>query len=64
LQPPVNVNSLSQERLLILVAALASEKTTDEVLPAATALLRDRPLEGYSNPEQAEQALMAAGLED
>jgi len=63
LRPAVNVNSLSQERLLILVAALSSEKTTAEVLPAAEALLRERPLTGYTSREQVEQALEASGVE-
>lgn len=63
LRPLVNINSLSQERLLILVAALSSEKDVNLVVPAATALLRDRPLEGYTNPEQLEQALLATGVE-
>jgi len=63
LRPPVNVNSLSVERLLILVAALSSDNTTAEVLPVATSILRDRPLEGYSNLEQLQEALTSAGLE-
>ena len=63
-RPAVNVNSLSPERLIILVAALSDQKTTAEVLPAAEALLRDRPLEGYTSDEQLTEALMSAGLEE
>lgn len=63
LQTPVNVNSLTPERLMILVAALAGEKTVDEVLPAAQALLRDRPLEGYTNSEQLAKALASSGVD-
>jgi len=63
-RPPVNVNSLTAERLLILVAALSDIKSTDEVLPAATALLQERPLEGYANPDELVQVLNTAGLEE
>ena len=63
LRAAVNVNSLAPERLLILAAAIAGENSASEAVPAAEAALRDRPLEGYTSPEQLEQALNAAGVE-
>jgi len=63
LRPPVNVNSLAPERLFILAAALSGEKSADEALPAATAILQGRPLTGYENQEQLTQALMNSGVE-
>lgn len=63
ISPEVNVNSLSPERIAVLAAALSGEKSGEEVLPAATALLRDRPLEGYSNEEQISQVIRTSGIE-
>lgn len=62
-RPKINVNSLSSERVLILAAALSGEKSADDILPAATALLSGRPLEGYSNNEQVLQMLTDSGIE-
>ena len=61
--PSVNVNSLTAERILILVAALSANIDESEALQIAEAILRDRPLTGYSNQAQIAQALTAAGIE-
>jgi len=63
MRPKVNVNSLSPDRLLILAAALSGEKSGADVLPAAQAALRDRPLDGYTTEEQLLQSLRSAGVE-
>jgi len=62
--PPVNVNSLAPERLLVLAAALSGVPSASEAVPAAEAALRDRPLEGYTSEEQLVQALSSAGVEN
>ncbi len=61
-RPKVNVNSLSPERLLILAAALSGDKSARDVLPAAEAILRDRPVEGYTR-EQLTQTLSGSAVE-
>jgi len=54
----INVNSLSSERLILLAAALAAGGSTGlDAVPAAEALLRDRPLTGYSNIEDVKTKL-------
>lgn len=61
--PEVNVNSLTPERLLILAAALSGEVSAREALPAAEAVLRDRPLEGYASVDQLTEALKSSGVD-
>lgn len=61
-RPSVNVNSLSPERLFILGAALSGDKSGEEVLSAAEAILRGRPVEGYT-AEQLPEALATSGVE-
>ena len=63
LRPPVNVNSLAPERLIVLAAALSGNKSAREVLPAAEVALRDRPPEGYASKEQLVEALNGAGVD-
>lgn len=60
----VNVNSLTVERVIILAAALSGEVSGSEAAPAATAVLRDRPLTGYSSIEQVNQIIEASGIEN
>lgn len=57
LRPPVNVNSMTGERRLILAAALSGNESAENVVPAAEALLRQRPLAGYSNLQQIDEVL-------
>jgi len=62
--PQINVNSITQERIIILAAALSGQVSGTEAVPAAEALLRDRPLTGYSSEEQVIQTLNASGVSD
>lgn len=62
--PGVNVNSISADRIIILAAALSGTISGSEAAPAAEALLRDRPLIGYSSADQIKQVLDATGIED
>ena len=64
IRPDVNVNSLTVERVIILAAALSETVSASDAVPAATALLRDRPLTGYSNIEEINQVLDTTGIED
>lgn len=61
--PAVNVNSMTADRIIILAAALSGELSGSEAVPVAEALLRDRPLTGYSNQQQIEQVIIASGIE-
>ncbi len=62
--PQVNVNSLGPERLIILAAALSeSTASTADAVPAAEALLRERPITGYSGNDQIVQVLEETGIE-
>ena len=59
--PTINVNSLSAERLFILAAALNVDSR--EAMTAAGAVLRDRPLTGYSDLAAIEAVLAETGIE-
>lgn len=64
MMPAINVNSLSIDRLIILAAALSeTTDTTTAAVPAAEALLRDRPITGYSGADQITQILEGTGIE-
>ena len=60
--PAINVNSLSTERIIILAAAF--NVAASEAAMAAEALLRERPLTGYSGTDQMIQILEATEIED
>ncbi len=62
--PQVNVNSLTGERIIILAAALSQEITEAEAVTVAEAILRDRPLDGFSNRQQIQDAVDKSGVED
>ena len=61
--PVVNINSLTDERIIILAAALSGTVSGSEAVPVAQALLRDRPLTGYSSQQQIDQIIETAGVE-
>lgn len=61
--PVVNVNSLTVERIIILAAALSGTVSGTDAVPAAQALLRDRPLTGYSDTQQIVQTIETSGIE-
>jgi len=54
---PININTLSAERTIILAAALAATTTQSDGLSAAQLLLRDRPATGYGSQGDIEQKL-------
>jgi len=62
--PKVNVNSLTEERIIILASALSGTVSGYEAMPAAQAILRDRPLTGYADQEQINQVLQSSEIED
>jgi len=62
--PKVNVNSLTEERIIILASALSGTVSGSEAMPAAQAILRDRPLTGYADQEQINQVLQSSEIED
>jgi len=62
--PKVNVNSLTEERIIILASALSGTVSGSEAMPAAQAILRDRPLTGYADQEQIIQVLQSSEIED
>ena len=61
--PLINVNSLTAERTLVLAAALSGEQSGADMVPAAQAILRDRPLTGYASPDEYTEVLAATGIE-
>lgn len=61
--PEINVNSLTGERIIILAAALYQKTTGAEAITVAQAILQDRPLEGYSDAQQIEEAAKSSGVE-
>lgn len=64
-RPKINVNSLTAERLILLAAALSeTTETTADAVPAAEALLQNRPLTGYSNDEQIIDVLEGTSIEN
>jgi general secretion pathway protein K len=62
-RPPVNVNSLPVERLLILAAALGGTENAADAVPAASALLQQRPQTGYTSQEQLDNIVMGTEVE-
>lgn len=62
--PKVNVNSLTEVRIIILASALSGTVSGYEAMPAAQAILRDRPLTGYADQEQINQVLQSSEIED
>jgi len=62
--PKVNVNSLTEERIIILASALSGTVSGSEAMPAAQAIMRDRPLTGYADQEQINQVLQLSEIED
>lgn len=60
--PVINVNSISADRIIILAAALSGQISASEAVPAAEALLRDRPPTGYSSSDQIQQVLNATEI--
>ncbi len=64
IKPKVNLNSLTQDRILILAAALSGNVSGEEAAPLAAALLRDRPLEGYDNQQQVDTVVATIDIEN
>ena len=62
--PKVNVNSLTEERIIILASALSGTVSGSDAMPAAQAIVRDRPLTGYADQEQINQVLQSSEIED
>lgn len=62
-RPRVNVNSITAERIIILAASLTGSENTNDTVPAAQAILRDKPLTGYSSEDEITQVLESAGIE-
>ena len=61
--PPINANSITTDRIIILAAALSGTVSGSEAMPAAQAILRDRPLTGYSSQEQLTQVIQTSGID-
>lgn len=61
--PTVNVNSLTNERIIILATALSENISESEAANLAQTILLERPLEGYANPQQLQQAIDRSGVE-
>lgn len=61
-QPKVNVNSIAPERIIVLAAALSRDSSDSEPLPAAEALIRDRPLTGYTSQSEIDDILTPFGI--
>lgn len=59
----ININSLPPERLMLLAAALAGTGSAQDALPAAEALLRERPITGYGTFAEVTSKLEQFGFE-
>ena len=62
-RPAVNVNSLTGERILILAAALSGEISGADAVPAAEALLQQRPELGFTDIEQLNSILSGTEID-
>jgi len=62
-RPAVNVNSLTAERIIILAAALSGNISGADAVPAAEALLQQRPELGFTDLEQINSILSGTEID-
>ena len=62
-RPAVNVNSLTAERIIILAAALSGNISGTDAVPAAEALLQQRPELGFTDLEQINSILSGTEID-